>query len=96
MQWRNEIEAHTDGLKIAVWHGSARESDITQLMKYDVVLTTYAVVERCVIITSCPQRAHNLHIVQLLPQAAKRLQTQGQDHQGEVTPAPNSLASHYS
>ena len=46
MQWRNEIEAHTAGLKVTVWHGSARESDMTQLMKYDVVLTTYAVLER--------------------------------------------------
>lgn len=50
MQWRNEIEAHTDGLKVVVWHGSARESDISQLQKYDVVLTSYAILERCVFI----------------------------------------------
>jgi len=37
MQWRNEIEAHTDGMKVLVWHGHSRESDIQQLMKYDVV-----------------------------------------------------------
>ncbi|KAF5320985.1 hypothetical protein D9619_001153 [Psilocybe cf. subviscida] len=47
MQWRNEIEAHTDGLKVVVWHGSARESDISQLQKYDVVLTSYAILESC-------------------------------------------------
>ncbi|KAF8075888.1 SNF2 family N-terminal domain-containing protein [Lyophyllum atratum] len=47
MQWRNEIEAHTDGLKVLVWHGSSRESDVKELKKYDVVLTTYAVMESC-------------------------------------------------
>lgn len=46
MQWRNEIEAHTNGLKVLVWHGSSRESDVAELKKYDVVLTTYAVLER--------------------------------------------------
>ncbi|KAJ7590563.1 SNF2 family N-terminal domain-containing protein [Mycena floridula] len=45
MQWRNEIEAHTDGLKVLVWHGQGRENDIKELKKYDVVLTTYAVLE---------------------------------------------------
>jgi len=37
MQWRNEIEAHTDGMKVLVWHGSSRESDIEKLKKFDVV-----------------------------------------------------------
>ena len=37
MQWKNEINAHTDGLKVLVWHGSSRESDIQALKKYDVV-----------------------------------------------------------
>ncbi|EEB97042.1 hypothetical protein MPER_03720, partial [Moniliophthora perniciosa FA553] len=46
MQWRNEIEAHTDpNLKVLVWHGASRESNIKELKKYDVVLTTYAVLE---------------------------------------------------
>jgi hypothetical protein len=39
MQWRNEIAAHTDGMKVLVWHGSARESNIKELQKYDVVRT---------------------------------------------------------
>ncbi|KAF8898166.1 SNF2 family N-terminal domain-containing protein [Gymnopilus junonius] len=47
MQWRNEVEAHTDGIKVLVWHGSSRESDAAELKKYDVVLTTYAVLESC-------------------------------------------------
>ncbi|KAF8164913.1 SNF2 family N-terminal domain-containing protein [Crassisporium funariophilum] len=47
MQWRNEIASHTDGLKVLVWHGSSRESNIKELVKYDVVLTTYAVLESC-------------------------------------------------
>ena len=38
MQWRNEIEAHTDpNLKVLVWHGYSRESDVKELKKYDVV-----------------------------------------------------------
>ncbi|KAF7330865.1 ATP-dependent helicase rhp16 [Mycena venus] len=45
MQWKNEIAAHTDGLKVLVWHGSGRESNPDELAKYDVVLTTYAVLE---------------------------------------------------
>ncbi|KAI0772507.1 SNF2 family N-terminal domain-containing protein [Trametes elegans] len=48
MQWRNEIEMHTDNvLKTLVWHGSSRESSINELKKYDVVLTSYAVMESC-------------------------------------------------
>ncbi|OSX60483.1 hypothetical protein POSPLADRAFT_1147183 [Postia placenta MAD-698-R-SB12] len=47
MQWRNEIQAHTDGLKVLVWHGASRETDIKQMRKFDVVLTTYAVLESC-------------------------------------------------
>lgn len=37
MQWKNEIEAHTDGMKVLIWHGHARESDVKELKKYDVV-----------------------------------------------------------
>lgn len=39
MQWRNEIEAHTDGLKVLVWHGSGRETSAKTLASYDVVRT---------------------------------------------------------
>ncbi|KIK07632.1 hypothetical protein K443DRAFT_673209 [Laccaria amethystina LaAM-08-1] len=47
MQWKNEIAAHTEGLKVLVWHGSSRESNFEELKKYDVVLTTYSVMESC-------------------------------------------------
>lgn len=45
MQWRNEFAAHTEGLKVLVWHGAGRETDTKEITKYDVVLTTYAVLE---------------------------------------------------
>lgn len=42
MQWRNEIEAHTDGLKVLVWYGPNRESSkSSELEKYDVVSHAY-------------------------------------------------------
>lgn len=37
MQWKNEIEAFTDGIKVAVWHGAAREGKISELKKFNVV-----------------------------------------------------------
>ncbi|KAJ7896017.1 DNA repair protein rad16 [Mycena olivaceomarginata] len=36
MQWKNEIAAHTDGLKVLIWHGSGRETNPDELEKYDV------------------------------------------------------------
>ncbi|KAG8913553.1 DNA repair protein rad16, partial [Tulasnella sp. 418] len=45
MQWKNEIEAHTNGLKISIFHGAGRETNVKELAKYDVVLTTYSVLE---------------------------------------------------
>jgi DNA repair protein RAD16 len=47
MQWRNEIDAHTTGMDVLVWHGASRMTDPKELKKYDVVLTTYAVLESC-------------------------------------------------
>ncbi|KAI0699817.1 SNF2 family N-terminal domain-containing protein [Cytidiella melzeri] len=47
MQWRNEIQTHSEGLEVLVWHGASRESDIKALKKYDVVVTTYAIIESC-------------------------------------------------
>lgn len=37
MQWRNEIETHSTGMDVLVWHGAARENNIKVLKKYDVV-----------------------------------------------------------
>jgi len=47
MQWRNEIATHTAGMDVLVWHGASRMTDPKELKKYDVVLTTYAVLESC-------------------------------------------------
>lgn len=47
MQWRNEIETHTAGMDVLVWHGATRMTDPKELKNYDVVLTTYAVLESC-------------------------------------------------
>ena len=63
MQWRNEIAAHTDGLKVLVWHGHARESDINVLKKIDVVLTTYAVLERWDLLCSYIRLWYSLYII---------------------------------
>ncbi|KAF8308831.1 hypothetical protein DL93DRAFT_2063577 [Clavulina sp. PMI_390] len=45
MQWRNEIETHTTGFSVCVWHGGSREKKISDIAKHDIVLTTYAVLE---------------------------------------------------
>ncbi|KAG8891409.1 DNA repair protein rad16, partial [Tulasnella sp. 417] len=45
MQWKNEIDLHTKGFKVVLYHGQARTKDIDELSGADVVLTTYAVLE---------------------------------------------------
>lgn len=45
VQWKNEIEAYTDGMKVLLWHGASRTKHKEDLKKYDVVLTSYAVME---------------------------------------------------
>ncbi|KAF8841295.1 hypothetical protein BDN67DRAFT_901690 [Paxillus ammoniavirescens] len=47
MQWRNEINAHTENMNVLVWHGASRIVDPKELEKYDVVLTSYSVAESC-------------------------------------------------
>ena len=37
VQWRNELAAHTDGVKVVVWHGAARKTNHKELEKFDVV-----------------------------------------------------------
>lgn len=37
MQWKNEIETHSTGMDVLVWHGAARDNNIKTLKKYDVV-----------------------------------------------------------
>ncbi|KAJ2825008.1 DNA repair protein rad16, partial [Coemansia sp. 'formosensis'] len=53
LQWKSEIEAATDDLSVFVYYGNERKKilddqgnvDASELAKYDVVLTTYAVME---------------------------------------------------
>jgi DNA repair protein RAD16 len=46
MQWKNEIAQHAgDSLSVGVFHGANRSSSVEELSKYDVLLTTYAVLE---------------------------------------------------
>jgi DNA repair protein RAD16 len=47
MQWKNEIEKHTKGnlLKVLLFHGANRLSDLEELNKYDIILTSYSVLE---------------------------------------------------
>lgn len=47
MQWKHEIETHTkEGmLKVLLFHGANRASTAKELEEYDVILTSYAVLE---------------------------------------------------
>ncbi|GAB5588326.1 DNA repair protein rad16 [Umbelopsis nana] len=46
VQWKREIETHTNcALKVYLYHGSSRSSDKNVLMDYDVVLSTYSILE---------------------------------------------------
>ncbi|RLV85786.1 DNA repair protein RAD16 [Meyerozyma sp. JA9] len=47
MQWKNEIEKHTkDGLlKVLLFHGANRATDVKELSKYNVILTSFSVLE---------------------------------------------------
>lgn len=37
MQWKHEIETHSEGMKVLIWHGQARDTNTKELKKYDVV-----------------------------------------------------------
>lgn len=46
MQWKNEIDQHTNGkLKIYTYHGASRTVNTAELASFDVILTTYSVLE---------------------------------------------------
>ncbi len=46
LQWKSEIELHTGGkLSCIAFHGANRTNNPDELMKYDVVLTTYSTLE---------------------------------------------------
>lgn len=47
MQWKNEIEKHTEPglLKVLLYHGAGRSNNVADLSDYDVILTSYSVLE---------------------------------------------------
>lgn len=46
VQWKREIETHTNcALKVLLYHGANRSTDIDHLKEYDVVLSTYSILE---------------------------------------------------
>ncbi|KAG7808557.1 hypothetical protein KL921_003639 [Ogataea angusta] len=48
IQWKTEIENHAGGaLKVGLFHGQSRAKSLDELEEYDVVMTTYAVLESC-------------------------------------------------
>lgn len=48
MQWKHEIEAHANGqLSVLLFHGANRTTKAAELAKYDVILTSYSVLESC-------------------------------------------------
>ena len=48
MQWKSEIETHTNNfLKVGLFHSASRAKSLSELDGFDVILTSYAVVESC-------------------------------------------------
>lgn len=47
MQWKHEIEKHTEGevFKVLLFHGANRATTVEELEKYDIILTSYSVLE---------------------------------------------------
>ncbi|BFZ58946.1 DNA repair protein rad16 [Savitreella phatthalungensis] len=46
MQWKSEIEMYTNNaLKILIYHGQSRETSAKKIREYDIVLTTYNLLE---------------------------------------------------
>lgn len=48
IQWKTEIETHTNNaMKVCLFHGASRAKSLDELKDFDVILTSYAVVESC-------------------------------------------------
>ncbi|KAG0369172.1 SNF2 family N-terminal domain-containing protein [Gamsiella multidivaricata] len=45
MQWMSEIKDHAPSLSVLVFHGNNRTESMKELMKHDVVVTTYSIIE---------------------------------------------------
>ena len=84
MQWRNEINSHTTGLKVLVWHGASRESDAKELKKFDVVGAVGLLFEIHRSLTENTGSDYVCRPRELFSQAAAWFYPEGSDHQGEV------------
>lgn len=88
MQWRNEIEAHTEGFKVAIWHGSARENNIEEIVKHDVVRIEFEILTRPWLYSRFRAGADHVRCTRKrVQEAAERLQAPRQDHQGAICDA---------
>lgn len=95
MQWRNEIAAHTEGMKVLVWHGASRISDVNELKQYDVVrLSPHGNRPSPLTIGIMAGFDYIRHPRKLLPKTAEWIQTQRDDHQRTISNASNSMESH--
>ncbi|SGY78862.1 BQ5605_C008g04976 [Microbotryum silenes-dioicae] len=45
IQWSHEIAKFTEGMKVLVYHGAGRIKTVKEMEQYDIVLTSYAVME---------------------------------------------------
>ncbi|KAI9292890.1 hypothetical protein K502DRAFT_325583 [Neoconidiobolus thromboides FSU 785] len=45
MQWLNEINTHTTTLNVLLYYGQDRTRSLAELKKYDIILTTYNIIE---------------------------------------------------
>ncbi|KAI7867697.1 SNF2 family N-terminal domain-containing protein [Spinellus fusiger] len=46
MQWKREIETHTkSALSVCLFHGTNRSDEVAEISKYNVVLTSYSIIE---------------------------------------------------
>ncbi len=77
MQWKNEIEAHSEGLSVLVWHGASRETDTKELKKFDVVRILSLLAHDGGINLFPPGPNDVCCPRELLPKATYRFQTQG-------------------
>lgn len=88
MQWKNEIQLHTEGLSVLVWHGASRETDAAELEKFDVV----RMLSTIWLSFHSQDAVGSYHVCcsgELLSQATKRFQKERQDCEGKISCPPN-------
>lgn len=99
MQWKNEIDQHTNGkLKIYTYHGASKTVNIADLAPYDVILTTYSVLEsvyrkqtygfkRKSGLVKEPSALHNMNFYRVILDEAHNIK----DRQSNTAKAVNNL-----